>query len=40
MHDAAYFRLNRSEALSLDPQTRLLLEVGYILPTGMNELAL
>ena len=30
MHDAAHFRLNRSEAAALDPQTRLLLEVGHV----------
>ena len=27
MHDAAYFRLSRAEAVALDPQTRVLLEV-------------
>ena len=27
LHDAAFFRLSRTEALSLDPQTRLLLQV-------------
>ena len=28
MHDAQHFRLSPTEALMLDPQTRLLLEVG------------
>ena len=27
LHDAAFFRLSRTETLSLDPQTRLLLQV-------------
>lgn len=27
VHDAGYFRLNKSEAVTLDPQTRVLLEV-------------
>jgi len=27
LHDAAYFRLSRTEAISVDPQTRLLLQV-------------
>lgn len=31
LHDAAYFRLNRSEAIALDPQTRLLLEVWLLM---------
>ena len=29
LHDAAFFRLSRTEALSLDPQTRLLLQVYH-----------
>lgn len=28
LHDAAFFRLSRTEASSTDPQTRLLLQVG------------
>eukprot|EP00884_Botryococcus_braunii_P010940 jgi/Botrbrau1/19848/Bobra.0124s0084.1 len=28
MHDATFFRLNRSEAVALDPQTRVLLEIS------------
>ncbi len=28
LHDAAFFRLSRTEAISVDPQTRLLLQVG------------
>jgi hypothetical protein len=31
MHDAPYFRLNRKEAVALDPQTRILLEVSSCL---------
>ena len=36
--DAAYFRMNRSEAVAIDPQTRMLLEVSnlsYVL-SGSN----
>ena len=32
LHDAAFFRLSRTEALSLDPQTRLLLQVYAMHP--------
>lgn len=31
LHDAAFFRLSRTEAVSTDPQTRLLLQVDRLL---------